>query len=160
SRGGSGQFRESRDRRAAMPALWRPAGAAARRSRGGHPRASQGLPSADRAARRVLPESSDVPLGERRASSRSGGRRAGRGDRGRAEERKRAGWRWPAVIVCRSKSDLERMRAAGRLVGEVLTELAARVAPGVSTGDLDAMAEKRITEAGALPAFKGYHCYP
>src|SRR3954463_7061408 len=52
------------------------------------------------------------------------------------------------------------MRAAGRLVGEVLTELAALVAPGVTTADLDAVAEKRIVAAGATPAFKGYHGYP
>jgi methionyl aminopeptidase len=64
------------------------------------------------------------------------------------------------VIVCRSTAELERMREAGRLVGEVLTELTAHVAPGVTTADLDAMAEKRIAQAGATPAFKGYHGYP
>jgi methionyl aminopeptidase len=64
------------------------------------------------------------------------------------------------VIVCRSAVELEHMREAGRLVGEVLTELAAAVAPGVSTADLDALAEKRIAEAGATAAFKGYHGYP
>ena len=64
------------------------------------------------------------------------------------------------MIVCRSKAELERMREAGRLVGEVLTELAAHVGVGVSTGDLDALAEKRIRQAGATPAFKGYHGYP
>jgi methionyl aminopeptidase len=52
------------------------------------------------------------------------------------------------------------MRAAGRLVGEVLTALAARVAPGVSTGELDAIAEQMIGDAGGTPAFKGYHGYP
>ena len=52
------------------------------------------------------------------------------------------------------------MRDAGRLVGEVLAELAAHVAPGVTTADLDALAEKRIAKAGATPAFKGYHGYP
>jgi methionyl aminopeptidase len=52
------------------------------------------------------------------------------------------------------------MREAGRLVGEVLTELAARVAPGVTTADLDELAEKRLRKAGATPAFKGYHGYP
>src|SRR5471030_1973119 len=52
------------------------------------------------------------------------------------------------------------MREAGRLVGEVLTELAARVAPGVTTAVLDELAEKRIRKAGATPAFKGYHGYP
>jgi len=64
------------------------------------------------------------------------------------------------MIVCRSHAELEKMRAAGRLVGEVLTELSAHVAPGVTTADLDAMAEKRILAAGATPAFKGYHGYP
>ncbi len=64
------------------------------------------------------------------------------------------------MIVCRSTSELEQMREAGRLVGEVLTELAAAVAPGVSTADLDDLAEKRIRQAGATPAFKGYHGYP
>lgn len=64
------------------------------------------------------------------------------------------------MIVCRSAAELERMREAGRLVGEVLTELAAAVAPGVSTADLDALAEKRIAKAGATAAFKGYHGYP
>jgi methionyl aminopeptidase len=64
------------------------------------------------------------------------------------------------VIVCRSTAELQRMREAGRLVGEVLTELAALVAPGVTTADLDEVAEKRIRRAGATPAFKGYHGYP
>jgi methionyl aminopeptidase len=64
------------------------------------------------------------------------------------------------VIVCRSTAELQRMREAGRLVGEVLTELAALVAPGVTTADLDDVAEKRIRRAGATPAFKGYHGYP
>jgi len=64
------------------------------------------------------------------------------------------------VIVCRSAAELERMREAGRLVGEVLTELAARVAPGVTTAELDELAEQRILRAGAIPAFKGYHGYP
>jgi methionyl aminopeptidase len=64
------------------------------------------------------------------------------------------------VIVCRSSVELKKMREAGRLVGEVLSLLAAAVAPGVSTADLDALAEERILKAGATPAFKGYHGYP
>jgi methionyl aminopeptidase len=64
------------------------------------------------------------------------------------------------VIVCRSAAELGRMREAGRLVGDVLTALTAAVASGVSTADLDALAEKRIAEAGATAAFKGYHGYP
>jgi methionyl aminopeptidase len=52
------------------------------------------------------------------------------------------------------------MRAAGRLVADVLTELAGLAAPGITTGDLDVAAERRIRDAGAVPAFKGYHGYP
>ena len=64
------------------------------------------------------------------------------------------------MIICRSASELQRMREAGRLVGEVLAELAGIVAPGVTTADLDAVAERRIARAGATAAFKGYHGYP
>jgi methionyl aminopeptidase len=64
------------------------------------------------------------------------------------------------MIVCRSAAELERMQDAGRLVGEVLTELAGLARPGVTTADLDAVAEQRIRAAGATPAFKGYHGYP
>jgi methionyl aminopeptidase len=64
------------------------------------------------------------------------------------------------VIVCRSTAELERMRTAGRLVGDIITQVAARVAPGVSTADLDDLAEKLIADAGATAAFKGYHGYP
>jgi methionyl aminopeptidase len=64
------------------------------------------------------------------------------------------------VIVCRSAAELERMREAGRLVGEVLTELTARVKPGVTTAELDELAEARIRDGGGIPAFKGYHGYP
>jgi methionyl aminopeptidase len=64
------------------------------------------------------------------------------------------------VIICRTAAELEKMRAAGRLVGQVLTALAAKVAPGVTTADLDAIAEGLIVDAGAIPAFKGYHGYP
>jgi methionyl aminopeptidase len=64
------------------------------------------------------------------------------------------------VIICRTAAELEKMRAAGRLVGQVLTALAAVVAPGVTTADLDAIAEGLIVDAGAIPAFKGYHGYP
>ncbi|MGE3520886.1 MAG: type I methionyl aminopeptidase [Vicinamibacterales bacterium] len=64
------------------------------------------------------------------------------------------------MIVCRSSAELEKMHAAGRLVGQVLTALTAAVAPGVSTAELDRIAEKLIVDAGAVPAFKGYHGYP
>jgi methionyl aminopeptidase len=64
------------------------------------------------------------------------------------------------MIVCRTAAELDKMRAAGRLVGQVLTALSGKVAPGVTTADLDQIAEALILDAGAVPAFKGYHGYP
>ncbi len=64
------------------------------------------------------------------------------------------------MIVCKSPAEIERMRAANRVVAAVLTDLAGAIAPGVSTGDLDERAEAAIRAAGATPAFKGYHGYP
>jgi methionyl aminopeptidase len=64
------------------------------------------------------------------------------------------------VIVCKSPSQIERMRVANALVAEVLAELADMAAPGVTTADLDARAEALVRKAGAEPAFKGYRGYP
>ena len=64
------------------------------------------------------------------------------------------------MIICRSATELGRMHEAGRLVGEVLAELAANVGPGITTFELDKIAEKRITAVGGVPAFKGYRGYP
>lgn len=52
------------------------------------------------------------------------------------------------------------MRAANQLVAAILAELEAAVKPGVSTKDLDALAERLTRDAGAVPAFKGYRGYP
>jgi methionyl aminopeptidase len=64
------------------------------------------------------------------------------------------------VIVCKSPAEIEKMRAASQLVARILDELAAMVAPGVSTWDLDTAAEQKVRAAGAEPAFKGYRGYP
>ena len=64
------------------------------------------------------------------------------------------------MIVCKSPTEIERMRAANVLVADVLAELAAMAAPGVTTADLDAKAEALVRQAGAEPAFKGYRGYP
>ena len=52
------------------------------------------------------------------------------------------------------------MRRSGQIVREVLEVVKAKVAPGVATMDLERMAEDKIRELGAKPAFKGYHDYP
>jgi methionyl aminopeptidase len=64
------------------------------------------------------------------------------------------------VIVCRSAAELDRMRAANQLVARILAALAHAASAGVTTADLDALAERLVREAGAEPAFKGYRGYP
>jgi methionyl aminopeptidase len=64
------------------------------------------------------------------------------------------------AIVCKSASEIEKMRHSGRIVREVLDHLKTLVAPGVSTMDLERAAEAKMKEMGAKPAFKGYYDYP
>jgi methionyl aminopeptidase len=64
------------------------------------------------------------------------------------------------VIICRTHAEIEKMRQANQLVSRILAELEQAVAPGVSTAELDALAEKLTRDAGAVPAFKGYRGYP
>lgn len=64
------------------------------------------------------------------------------------------------MIVCRSVAEIERLARVNALVASVLSELASMVEPGVTTADVDAVAEERLRKAGAEPAFKGYHGYP
>jgi methionyl aminopeptidase len=51
------------------------------------------------------------------------------------------------VIICRSSAEIERMRVANQFVAAVLAELEAAVAPGVTTLDLDRLAEKLVRAA-------------
>ena len=64
------------------------------------------------------------------------------------------------MIVCKSPAELEKMRAANQLVARILEDLAAMVAPGMTTAQLDTVAEAKVRAAGAEPAFKGYRGYP
>jgi len=64
------------------------------------------------------------------------------------------------MIIGKSKKELDKMRASGRLVGLVLQKLRELVKPGVTTMELDREAEKMIRDAGALPTFKGYNGFP
>jgi len=63
-------------------------------------------------------------------------------------------------IVCKSSSEIEKMRRSGRMVRQVLDSVREVVAPGVTTMDLERVAERKIKELGAKPAFKGYYDYP
>jgi len=64
------------------------------------------------------------------------------------------------VIVIKSKSELALMRQAGRIVARTLAELKQYVRPGVTTYELDQLAQRIITRHGAVPTFKGYRGFP
>jgi len=60
-------------------------------------------------------------------------------------------------IVLKSAEEIAVMRRAGRVVAATLARVQEACVPGVTTGELDALAERTIREAGAVPSFLGYH---
>jgi methionyl aminopeptidase len=68
-------------------------------------------------------------------------------------------WRDRGVEL-KTPEQVDLMRRAGLVVGETLEALRAAVRPGVTTKDLDALAEERIRSAGAVPSFLGYQGFP
>lgn len=64
------------------------------------------------------------------------------------------------MIEIKTGEEIEKMVECGRITRRVLDEIGREVRPGVSTVDLDALAEKIIRSEGAEPAFKGYFGYP
>lgn len=60
------------------------------------------------------------------------------------------------MIIAKSQKDLEKMRSVGELIAEVREELRAMAAPGVTTLELNAAAEKMMRDAGSIPTFIGY----
>jgi len=64
------------------------------------------------------------------------------------------------VIIRKSPSEIERMARAGRVVAETLALLAEHVRLGVTTAELDALADEFVVSQGGHPTFKGYRGYP
>jgi len=64
------------------------------------------------------------------------------------------------LIVLKSANELEKMRVAGRMVAEVLAIMKERIAPGITTIELDRLAEAECKKRKAKPAFKGYGGFP
>ena len=62
----------------------------------------------------------------------------------------------PDGITIKSSQELDLMRRAGQVVGLTKARLMEAVAPGISTRELDRIAENEITRLGAIPSFKGY----
>lgn len=64
------------------------------------------------------------------------------------------------LVTLKTPQEVAKMRAAGEVVAAVLELLRPRVRPGISTAELDALAEREIRARGAISNFKGYHGYP
>jgi methionyl aminopeptidase len=63
-------------------------------------------------------------------------------------------------VELKSSDEIARIRDAALVVHDVLQEVIAAVAPGVTTAELDRLADRATRARGAVPAFKGYHGYP
>lgn len=64
------------------------------------------------------------------------------------------------MIIRKSATELERMRRSGRILADTISEVVDAVRPGISTADLDAIAERRIRAEDAVPSFLGYKGFP
>lgn len=64
------------------------------------------------------------------------------------------------MITIKSQREIELMKEAGRIVAHTLKILEEAIRPGISTYDLDKIAEQAIREQGAVPSFKGYRGFP
>lgn len=64
------------------------------------------------------------------------------------------------MIICKSETELGFMREAGRIVAETHRLIAKSIEPGITTGELDQIADKFIRSQGAVPSFKDYNGFP
>lgn len=64
------------------------------------------------------------------------------------------------MVKIKSKSEIEKMRIAGRIIFETFERVAEHIHPGVTTYELDRVAEKYICSQGCTPTFKGYGGFP
>ncbi|WP_160678908.1 type I methionyl aminopeptidase [Clostridium sp. C8-1-8] len=64
------------------------------------------------------------------------------------------------MIILKNDNEIDLMRKAGRLLGEVLLLLEENIRPGITTAELDKIAEEFITKHGAKPSFKGLYGFP
>lgn len=64
------------------------------------------------------------------------------------------------MITIKSPREIEKMRRSGKVTAKVLGDLMRSVKPGMTTRELDDLAERGIRSMGGVPTFKGYHGYP
>lgn len=64
------------------------------------------------------------------------------------------------MVIFKSQNEIDRIRKASQIVARTLKFLESHVQPGITTRELDQLAESEIRKAGAIPAFKGYRGFP
>jgi len=64
------------------------------------------------------------------------------------------------MVIRKSRAEIDKMRRSGLIVADTLARLRKMVEPGITTLELDAVAEANIRGAGAIPTFKGYRGFP
>lgn len=64
------------------------------------------------------------------------------------------------MIIIKTDKEIEYMRQAGKIVGNTLLKLEEVIKPGITTAELDKIAEEYIIKQGAKPSFKGYYGFP
>ena len=64
------------------------------------------------------------------------------------------------MIYLKTDEEIELLRISNQIVAKTLAEIAKVIKPGVSTADLDKIAEEYIRDNGGVPGFLGYHGYP
>jgi methionyl aminopeptidase len=64
------------------------------------------------------------------------------------------------MIIRKSAQEIEKMAAAGRIVSETIAHVGEQLEPGITTGELDRIAEERIRSLGGVPTSQGYRGYP
>lgn len=64
------------------------------------------------------------------------------------------------MVTLKSPREIEAMRRSGKITSSVLTDLMKAVRPGMSTAELDTLAERGIRSSGGVPTFKGYNGFP
>ena len=64
------------------------------------------------------------------------------------------------MITIKSRTEIEKMRAAGKITGDALKEIEKHIRPGISTAELDKIAYDFITSKGATPSFLHYNGFP
>lgn len=67
---------------------------------------------------------------------------------------------WRQTINLKTPADIEKMQASADVLVAVFQELKSFIRPGVTTGEVDAVAERLIADAGCTPSFKGYNGFP